>query len=214
MVPENIRIKFHKKGRLIYISHLDLCRTVCPAMIRAKIPVWYTEGYNPHPKMVFAQPLPLFVESRCELLDIRITEHIGCDEIEKRLREALTPDLYVEEVYTGGAKFREIEYAVYSVICDREFADAAVTVSDSGSLPAEKKVKTGTVTADILPQVRSLRRTGDNEIECVLSASASSYLNPVIFCKAVADKYRLGDVGSALNIVRTGWLKKDLTVFR
>ena len=58
MVPENIRIKFKKTGRLKYISHLDLCRTMQPAMIRAKIPLWYTEGFNPHPKMVFAQPLP------------------------------------------------------------------------------------------------------------------------------------------------------------
>ena len=77
MVPESIRIKFRKTGRLRYISHLDLDRTVRTALVRTKIPIWYTEGFNPHAKMVFAQPLPLFAESECEYLDIKITEEMS-----------------------------------------------------------------------------------------------------------------------------------------
>ena len=214
MVPENIRIKFHKKGRLIYISHLDLCRTVCPAMIRAKIPLWYTEGFNPHPKMVFAQPLPLFVESRCELLDIKITEPTPCEEIAKRLRQALTDDLYVEEVYPAKAKFHEIEYAKYTVCGDESFADAACGVFDSEHLTVEKKAKSGTVSTDILPQIKSVQRTGEKEFECVLSASASSYLNPMLFCKAIAEKAGIQDGEPDVRIIRTGWQKKDMSEFR
>ena len=103
MVPENIRIKFKKTGRLKYISHLDLCRTMCPAMIRAKIPLWYTEGFNPHPTMMFAQPLPLFVESECEFLDIKITEPVSHEELKARLRSAFTEELYVIDVYNPEA---------------------------------------------------------------------------------------------------------------
>ena len=115
MVPEAIRIKFSKTGRLRYISHLDLCRTMQPAMIRARIPLWYTEGFNPHPKMVFAQPLPLFVESRCEFLDIKIVEDVSCEELKRRLREAFTDELYVLDVYKPTEKFTEIAYAVYEI---------------------------------------------------------------------------------------------------
>ena len=49
-----LRLRFRKTGRLRYISHLDLVRTMTKAVSRAKLPVWYTQGFNPVPKMVFA----------------------------------------------------------------------------------------------------------------------------------------------------------------
>ena len=72
MLPTPIRIKFTKTGALQFISHLDLNRTMKTVMIRAKIPIHYSEGFNPHPKMVFALPLSIGAESVCELLDIKI----------------------------------------------------------------------------------------------------------------------------------------------
>ena len=51
-----IRLKFKKTGRLQYISHLDLVRTMHKVIIRAGLPLWYTEGFNPKPKMIFAAP--------------------------------------------------------------------------------------------------------------------------------------------------------------
>ena len=158
MVPENIRIKFKKTGRLKYISHLDLCRTMCPAMIRAKIPLWYTEGFNPHPKMVFAQPLPLFVESECEFLDIKITEPLSNEELKARLRSAFTDELYVLDVYVPSAKFTEIAYAGYFITCEKQL--------------------------NIRPQIKSVSLC-DGGYFAVLDASGSSYLNPDIFCKAI-----------------------------
>ena len=52
--PKYIRLKFRKIGNLQYISHLDLQRTMGRVLIRAKIPLWYTKGFNPHPKLIFA----------------------------------------------------------------------------------------------------------------------------------------------------------------
>ena len=77
MLPKQIRIKFTKVGSLQFISHLDLNRTMTTVMIRAKIPIYYSEGFNPHPKMVFALPLSIGAESVCELLDIKIVEDIS-----------------------------------------------------------------------------------------------------------------------------------------
>ena len=54
--PINLRVKFKKVGALQYVSHLDLVRTMHKIIVRAKLPLWYTEGFNPKPKMVFAAP--------------------------------------------------------------------------------------------------------------------------------------------------------------
>ena len=54
-----VRLRFSKTGRLKYISHLDINRAMSRALKRAQIPLWYTEGFNPHPYMSFSLPLSL-----------------------------------------------------------------------------------------------------------------------------------------------------------
>ena len=66
-----VRLRFSKTGRLKYISHLDINRAMSRALKRAGIPLWYTEGFNPHPYMSFSLPLSLGVESLCESVDLR-----------------------------------------------------------------------------------------------------------------------------------------------
>lgn len=208
MVPENIRIRFKKTGRLKYISHLDLCRTMQPAMIRARIPLWYTEGFNPHPKMVFAQPLPLFVESECEFLDIRITEHIPHDELCERLRSAFTDELYVIEVYEPTEKFTEIAYAGYVMSGFDGLTEERAESLLSGELNVAKKTKSGEKTIDIRPMIRSIEILGGGLIYAVLDAAGASYLSPDLLCRAI-------DRGEGEHdILRKEWYKKDMTVFR
>ena len=69
--PLNLRVKFSKTGRLAYISHLDLVRTMNKIVVRAKLPLWYTEGFNPKPKMVFSVPLSTGTESDVEFMEDR-----------------------------------------------------------------------------------------------------------------------------------------------
>lgn len=203
MVPENVRIRFSKLGRLRYISHLDLCRTMVTAMVRAKIPMWYTEGFNPHPKMVFTQPLPLFAESECEYLDIKIVEPMSHSEIKKRLSAAFTPELYISDVYAPQSKFSDIAYAEYRIQTkgfDRDLLLGA------GELCAVKRGKDGVEKrVDIRPQIRSAS-VSDGAVRAVLSASADRYLNPELFCRAIgAEDY---------FITRTGWLLESGESFR
>ena len=212
MVPESIRIKFKKTGRLRYISHLDLCRTMQPAMIRAKIPLWYTEGFNPHPKMVFAQPLPLFVTSRCEFLDIKITEDMPCEEIKNRLRKAFTDELYVLDVYKPTDKFTEIAYAGYEIEGIKVSPDTLRQLL-GGAIEITKKTKSGAdKVIDIRPQVKSVTLRPDGVVECVLSASGAEYLNPDIFAKALCGA--CGEEDADYDIARVKWFKADLTEFK
>ena len=75
-----LRLKFKKVGSLQYISHLDLVRTMSKIITRAKLPLWYTEGFNPKPKMIFAAPLSIGTESVCEFMDLRLVDDISPEE--------------------------------------------------------------------------------------------------------------------------------------
>ena len=70
--PKTVRIRFRKVGDLQYISHLDLQRTFSRILVRAKIPMWYTKGFNPHAKVIFGLPLSVGTESECEFIDLRL----------------------------------------------------------------------------------------------------------------------------------------------
>ncbi len=108
-----VRLRFSKTGRLKYISHLDINRAMGRALKRAQIPLWYTEGFNPHPYMSFSLPLSLGVESLCESVDIRLVEDISNDEIKKRMNNVLPEDLKIIDAYDDFRDCCEIAYSDY-----------------------------------------------------------------------------------------------------
>jgi radical SAM-linked protein len=67
---QRLRIRFGRGEEIKYISHLDLMRLWQRALARADIPLAYSEGFNPHPRMSLAAPLALGVTSEAELMDI------------------------------------------------------------------------------------------------------------------------------------------------
>jgi hypothetical protein len=75
-VNTGYRFKFSKTGRIRFIGHLDLLKLFQKAIRRAGLPVAYSEGYNPHMKMVFAAPLPLGFESRGDYADVFFKQEI------------------------------------------------------------------------------------------------------------------------------------------
>ena len=70
----SVRIWFSKTGTAKYISHLDLTRCLIRTFRRTTVPLWYTEGFNPRPHLVFGLSLPLGVEGLCEDFDIRLDD--------------------------------------------------------------------------------------------------------------------------------------------
>lgn len=174
MLPTPIRIKFTKLGALQFISHLDLNRTMKTVMIRAKIPIHYSEGFNPHPKMVFALPLSIGAESTCELLDIRLDREMTSNEVISQLNAALPPEMQVLDAYIPTTKFTDIAFAEYDITTD-EPIDRSPLAADS--VVIMKRTKSGEKECDIKPMIASnLPISGG--IRCVLSATSTDYLNP------------------------------------
>ena len=111
--PIVLRVKFKKVGNLQYISHLDLVRTMHKIIVRAKLPLWYTEGFNPKPKMVFAAPLSIGTESVCEYMDLRLTERMDESEVLSRLNKNMTEEMQVLEAYYPTSKLTDLKWPQY-----------------------------------------------------------------------------------------------------
>ena len=105
-----LRFKFVKKGSLQYISHLDLVRTMHKIIVRARLPLWYTEGFNPKPKMVFAAPLSVGTESVVEFVDIRLSEKTDLEEAKRILNEKMADDLQVISAYYPETKLTDLKW--------------------------------------------------------------------------------------------------------
>ncbi|MBR1762899.1 MAG: TIGR03936 family radical SAM-associated protein [Eubacterium sp.] len=110
---QEIRLRFSKTDTAKYISHLDINRAFQRALSRAKIELWYTEGFNPHPYMSFSLPLSLGVESLCENVDIRILNDISPEEIKNKVNAVLPNGIRIVDVYDDFMDSSEIAYSDY-----------------------------------------------------------------------------------------------------
>lgn len=109
------RLVYSKTGRARYISHLDLMRAMQRVFKRAKIPLWYTQGFNPHSYLMFPLALPLGTDSSVEILDVALVEQLPFNEIKDRLNEKMPEGLVIMSVSKPVMKHTEIAAAEYEI---------------------------------------------------------------------------------------------------
>ncbi len=226
--PINVRIKFKKVGGLQYISHLDLVRTMHKIIVRANLPLWYTEGFNPKPKMVFAAPLSIGTESICEYMDLRLVERIPEEKIKESLNKNLTDEMQVIEVYYPETKLTDLKWLNYTICIKTEGASEELALKIKSFLASEhievqKKTKPGEEAklADIAPLIRSadVRLSGEEIIiSACLSGDQSAFLNPEYLVKALVQSLGILSSSNPLceyySIMREGAFREDMTLFR
>ena len=224
--PKNVRLKFCKVGKLQYISHLDLQRTFNRILVRACIPVWYTQGFNPHIKLVFSTPLSVGSESVCEYLDIRLSREMPFEEIKERLNAEMTDEFYITEVYEPKNDFSDIAYASYDISVYTDGANETLANNIESALNTSpinmiKKGKAGERVIDITELIKSAKalynaERGCVELKVVLSASSTQYLNPEMLVTALKEKCGIlcGDpTEEHYSILRTSLKKADMSDF-
>lgn len=142
-----VRLRFSKTGQAKYISHLDTNRVFSRALARAKINLWYTQGFNPRPYMSFSLPLSLGVESYCENVDLRILDDLTDEEIKDRMNNALPLGIRIVDVYEDFMDCHDIVYSDY--VYKFEFKDnetaleKIIAVLELDEILAQKKAKQG-----------------------------------------------------------------------
>lgn len=221
-----VRLNFSKTGRAIYISHLDINRMMTRAVRRAKLPMWYTEGFNPHPYLTFALPLSLGQSSDCEYMDIRIEGDITDEEIMNRLNAVLPEGVKILSVSAPLYDAKEIEKALYFVKLiykDAEtaklFAEEAQRLAEGEELLAEKKGKKGH--RKVMKQINLIDfiydmkfSTADNivNLQCVLAAGNANNLNPTLLIETL--EKQIGVEQEMVYIVRRKLITKDNKTFK
>jgi len=93
-----IQITFTKQGALRYTGHLDVHRLWERAARRTEIPLAYSQGFHPQPKMSIAAALPLGFSSRCEVIDMRLERDIPLDGLRDKLQMTLPSGIQVLSV--------------------------------------------------------------------------------------------------------------------
>lgn len=118
-IQQRLRITFAKGQEIKYISHLDLMRLWERALRRARVPLAYSRGFNPRPKIAVAAPLPVGFTSRGEVMDVILERYVSPYNFARGLAPHLPPGLEllsVEEVYPKlpslQSQVRSAEYRV------------------------------------------------------------------------------------------------------
>ena len=218
MLLIRVRATFEKCGRAKYISHLDLNRCMLRTFRRSRLPIWYTEGFNPHPYYSFALALSLGFESSCEILDFNLNEDIPYDEIRDKLNAVMPEGMRIVKVAEQKQKITAIAKAEYSFsLVSDETEELFATVQEliaSPEILIEKKTKKGLKTVDIKPDMEILtcnKTENSIDISMYLPAGTQTNYNPTLFIEALKKTTEIPF--ETKNIRRTAILCADNTVF-
>lgn len=107
---DKLRLKFSKTGRAVYISHLDLIRTMQRVFTRAGVQLKYSEGYNPHAKISILLPLTVGTRSECEYMDFALTEDWDLTTLPERLNPYMPEGIAAIEAYEAPCKGAELRW--------------------------------------------------------------------------------------------------------
>lgn len=202
------RLCFSKLGMGKFISHLDLMRTFTRTVMRAGLPVRYTQGFNPHQIMTFALPLPIGVTGGAEFVDIDFEDTVSHDEIMNKLNENLPPDIRILRVSEPVHKASEITAARYEILlysenigteCVKEF------FAQSEIYIIRKTKKKGEQSVNLLSFIRSVEvKEGENCTElCIIAdAGGERNLKPTLITEAL-ESYAAPKEFDSVKIHRT-----------
>lgn len=201
----SIRIRFTKSGRIRFISHRDVARLFERALRKLQLPVAYTEGFSPRPKLSFGLALTVAHESEAEYLDVELNEAPDLEALPAELTAALPDGMAVEAVVLIEPGTPSLQQ---SVVCcdwmievigstDDHVRSAVADVLAAEELPMERVRKGKTTVADVRPAILALEVTGPTENGVMLSArlaTESVSLRPAELVRVLGDDLVEGKV--------------------
>lgn len=217
----NVRVGYEKTGRAKYISHLDMMRCMGRTLARAGLPVWYTQGFNPHIYMTFAQPLSLGVESHCETVDFRLEEELPMDQVVSRINACLPEGIRALWAGEPVNQPEDIAWADYTIrmvfdgMDGKELGERFAALCQSPSILVMKRSKKGPKEVDIRPHIQLLGWEGEGEsltVSLRLAAGITFSVNPTLLLERFFEQ--VGRPADGISSCRTALLTGDLKEFR
>lgn len=176
-VLQRLRVVFSKGAEIRYISHLDVARAWERIFRRASVPLAYSSGFNPRPKVTFAAAIAVGFAGRAEMLDVLIVRRMPTPEFATHVQEELPSGLQlssVEEVSIGLPPLpTQVMAAEYEVVVETEDAAEVMQARLDELLAAEtinrRRERPGKVRIyDLRPLIKQLWVADRREDECVI----------------------------------------------
>ena len=216
-------IRFQKTGVICYTSHLDIMKVFKRSFKRAGIKLAYSQGFNPHPKMGFAQPLSLGYESLDEYIEFETAENdtFSADEILEKMR-ALMPEgldlLSISEATHSKTLAANTVAAEYTIEIPLGAAGNRVPVStdprklwqsymgqDEIMTLKKQKKKKEPVLVNIRPKIREMvffPSEDELRIDAVLDSGSDSNLSPELVITTILERFGLDIPRSEIKVTR------------
>ena len=208
-------VRFGKKSRLRFISHLDLQRFLHMALNRTGLPVLYSQGFNPNPLMAFGSALALGWTSEYEIIDVRLAAPMGRGKCEAGMRRALPEDLPVLEVKLVDDRYPSVMAQVvasdYRITLGGDSAQAVIdqipAFLDSTQIMAMKKTKSGEKEINIRPLALRLEAAEGNTLHARLMLTEKDALKADLLVRTLAEM--AGVDAPEMRVHRLSLLGKD-----
>lgn len=215
-VNNNIRyrVKFSKTDKMIYIGHLDLLKVTQRSLKRAKLPVAYSGGFNPHSQISFTLPLSLGVASVSEFFDIQLTEKMNETEIMNNLNEVLPIGMKILNVREFEPNEKnsaaEVEVGTYEIFCEglNNLDKAIEKLLEQEKILIMKKTKQKTfVETDVKNLVYEVKKVKDNIVFLKIATGSKQNLKPELLIEKLYNLVNIPFDVLDLQITRTGMYK-------
>lgn len=197
---QRIRLTFAKGEPVKYIAHLAVMRAWERIIRRADLPIGYSQGFNPRPKLTFASALPVGYMGQREVLDLELRTWVAPDEVLRRVRAELPPGFALHTAHEvplkGPSLQSQVRYAVYrvsfaahvpAVVLQQQIARLLHTAT----LPRERTVKGKVRAYDLRPLIHTL----------CYSASDGTHVTTMVLANMDSGTARVDEVVAEMGLL-------------
>lgn len=202
---QRIRLRYAKRGPLRFTSHRDFARAFERALRRAAVPIAYSQGFTPHPKISYSSAAPTGVASEAEYLEIGLQAEVDPEQLRAALDAALSPGLDIlEAVHAGGGSLAErLEAGRWRIelpeVTAEQATAAVVAFLAADEVLVERMTKQGRRSFDARHAVVALAVAADCDTPCEVPVAPCAILDLVV--RQVTPAVRPDDVLSGLRVV-------------
>ena len=216
-----VRLRFTKVGKVRFVSHRDVARAFERAFRIEALPLAFTQGFSPRPKVSFGLALGVGHESVAEYLDVELASELDADALPERLSDALPEGIDVTGACRLADRARSLQEAVTAVELDLAIGGVVESALDrviahvlaSDRLPIETTRKGEHVTEDLRPAIRRLEHTGGDQGNRVVHVELTTRphsVRPADLLRALRMEAGAPEADGADRVLRTHqWIERD-----
>lgn len=181
-----LRIRYAKRGRLRFSSTRDFQRALERALRRAGVPMAFSAGFHPHPKVSYANAAPTGTASEAEYFEISVTERVDTESLRAALDEALPDGLDVLEVVEAAPgsladRLQASDWVIeFRGVPVEEVQAAADELLSRDVVEVSRTFKTGPRTFDVRSAVVSLAVSASEDTDCAILRVVVRHTTPAV----------------------------------